>query len=368
MVLIDLKQELVNYPIIDIDKLIEKEANIPDNIKNSVILYNSAIENIGTNSEDIAVIELKKAVSINPNFYEAMNLLGLCYCYIKEYSKAVAVFRKVVEAENNSVRALKYLSALNRMDDSGNDGKKKKRKIISNITLKKVILSFLYNKNGRFDYLKYVIGFVTGGFLIFLIMFFAMEKPEEIVRVEDIDAVKSRLIEEVDLYKLKYSEVNQNYQKILKDYESLEEEINYHPAKLKLLEIENIYLEGKYEKAADMLILMKNVQFREEDKNKFDLLWEKIMIEAAYVVYEEGVNLCKNEDFDNSLKKLEKVYTYVDSIERDDGVLYWSAKCYQAFGNYTKALELYNRILSDFPESSYVKYVSYRLNEIESSR
>ncbi len=368
MVLIDLKQELVNYPFIDIDKLIEKEANIPDNIKNSVILYNSAIENIGTNSEDIAIIELKKAVSINPNFYEAMNLLGLCYCYIKEYSKAVTVFRKVVEAENNSVRALKYLSALNKMDDSGNNGIKKKRKIISNITLKKVILSFIYNKNGRFDFLKYVIGFVTGGLLIFLVMLSSMQGTEEIGPVEDIEAVKARLNEEIELYKLKYNEVNEDYAKVLAEYESLKEELNYQPAKLKLLEIENIYLEGEFEKAADTLILMKYVQFKEEDKIKFDSLWNKIMIEAANMVYEEGMNLCKNGDFENSLKTLEKVYTYADSIERDDGVLYWSAKCYQALGNYTKALELYNRILSDFSKSSYVKYVPYRLNEIKSSR
>jgi len=186
--------------------------------------------------------------------------------------------------------------------------------------------------------------------------------------VEDIEAVKAELNEEIELYKLKCNEVNEDYAKVLEDYESLKEELNYQPAKLKLLEIENMYIEGKYEKAADTLILMKYVQFKEEDKIKFDSLWNKIMIEAANMVYEEGMNLCKNGDFENSLKTLEKVYTYADSIERDDGVLYWSAKCYQALGNYTKALELYNRILSDFSKSSYVKYVPYRLNEIKSSR
>jgi len=43
------------------------------------VLYNKALEDFRAKSEDIAIIELKKAISLNPDFHEAMNLLGIFY-------------------------------------------------------------------------------------------------------------------------------------------------------------------------------------------------------------------------------------------------------------------------------------------------
>ena len=75
--MIDFKKEIKNYPVIDIGVLAKKDPNIPDSIKNSMILYNKALDSIEMNNEDMAVIKLKKAISMNSNFYEAMNLLGI---------------------------------------------------------------------------------------------------------------------------------------------------------------------------------------------------------------------------------------------------------------------------------------------------
>jgi len=93
--MIDFKNELQNYPMIDLDKLSQANPNIPDNIKNSIVLYNKALEDFRAKSEDIAIIELKKAISLNPDFHEAMNLLGIFYMYIGENDKAAEVFQKL---------------------------------------------------------------------------------------------------------------------------------------------------------------------------------------------------------------------------------------------------------------------------------
>jgi len=53
------------------------------------------LEDFRAKSEDIAIIELKKAISLNPDFHEAMNLLGIFYMYIGENDKAAEVFQKL---------------------------------------------------------------------------------------------------------------------------------------------------------------------------------------------------------------------------------------------------------------------------------
>lgn len=83
----DVKAELKNFKAIDLDEIVRGGEAIPDNVRNSVYLYNKAIEDLRTDSEDMAIIKLRKAVALNPHFNEALNLLGVCYTYVGEKKK-----------------------------------------------------------------------------------------------------------------------------------------------------------------------------------------------------------------------------------------------------------------------------------------
>jgi len=106
--LINLKKELKSFLPINLDNILKMGNEISEDIKNSILLYNNALENLKMDSEDIAMIELRKAISLNPEFYEAINLLGICYYYLKDYDKAEEMFAKVAKAEKNGVRAFNY--------------------------------------------------------------------------------------------------------------------------------------------------------------------------------------------------------------------------------------------------------------------
>jgi tetratricopeptide (TPR) repeat protein len=81
--------------------------------------------------------------------------------------------------------------------------------------------------------------------------------------------------------------------------------------------------------------------------------------------YEEGKNLCQvYANFNEGLTKLLKAREY-DSTYKPDGVMYYTAKCYQGTGEYEKAKELYNQIMEQYPNNFYTQYIQIRLNEIE---
>ena len=94
----DIKAELNNFKIIDLDEIVRGGETIPDNVRNSVYLYNKAIEDLGSGSEDMAIIKLRKAVSMNPHFNEALNLLGVCYAFVGERERAAESFSKVIRS------------------------------------------------------------------------------------------------------------------------------------------------------------------------------------------------------------------------------------------------------------------------------
>ena len=77
--MINLRDELKNFAPVDLESILKINPDISEDYKTSVDLYNSALENLRFNSEDIAIIELKKAVALNPEFNEAVMLLGVCF-------------------------------------------------------------------------------------------------------------------------------------------------------------------------------------------------------------------------------------------------------------------------------------------------
>lgn len=115
--MLSLKQEILNHTQFNIEDIIAGGNEISDAIRNSIVLYNKAIDCLRANSEDIAIINLKKALTMNPGFKEAHNLLGLCYLLINDNNRAVDEFKLVAESGKASIDSLRYLMALG-VDDS----------------------------------------------------------------------------------------------------------------------------------------------------------------------------------------------------------------------------------------------------------
>ena len=108
----NISEELSNFKPVDLENIEQKIGAIPDDMKNAMELYNKALNEINNRNEDIAIIALKKAISIYPEFYEAMNLMGLCYIAIGQEENAREVFNRVIQMDDNSLRAARYIKRL----------------------------------------------------------------------------------------------------------------------------------------------------------------------------------------------------------------------------------------------------------------
>jgi tetratricopeptide (TPR) repeat protein len=264
--LLNLKQELRNYPPINIASLKGKDPTIPDKIINSIALYNKALESIRSDSEDIAIIELKKAVAMNPDFYEAMNLLGLCYCFINETDKAEELFKRVLDAEKNSIRAMNYIKMINGDSDSGSvpsrSKKKEKRSIKERIGKREHEKGT--SKNYKVNLLRYVLSFAAGAIVVLILSLAYMQGSNASLPNSDTSSEDTirQLNEKIKNQESAYNKLNEDYQ--------ASQSLDYYKFSVKLYEIEDLSDNREYERAADMLILMKTVDFKGEEKERFD--------------------------------------------------------------------------------------------------
>ena len=362
--MIDLAKELLDYHIINLKDISQNESDIPDNICNSVILFNKALESLRTGNEDIAIIELKKAISMNPQFYEAMNLLGICYSCANDTVKAADIFNRVIKAEQNSVKALDYLNQLN----SGNEPVNVRPKTGKTLSDNKKRETF--SKNGKqlsdhkkasvYNFTRILLGFIAGVILILVINLTTSsyyEKDGVIVGNTDVS-------ESLKKIQAKYDDLSNKNTLLQKDMQEANQRTDYYKSVIKIYEIENLASSKKYESAADMLLLLKSVDFKDDDKVKFDDLYKSVMPVAAATVHNDGYNYYIEKQFPESLKKLEKVELYDPAFSRMDSVLYYMGRDFQELNDSRNAIAFFQELIDNYQSSNYIKYANVRIKAL----
>lgn len=369
--MINLKLEIQSYPPIDMRDLVESGIEVPDNIRNSITLYNKALENIKMDSEDIAIIELKKAISMNSNFHEAMNLLGLCYSYTKDYSKANEIFEKVIEAENNSVKALNYLGQINSNDSTFpvQDAKRniKKSKRIKADKSEGSWLEGIFNigKISKQDILRYMIGFACGALVIFLFSSPFYFRSKSVMEINKDGNSKNNLISSNNKeYEAKIDKLAQDNKKLQDDLEAAKTDNDYYKNTFKLFEIDKLAASKNYETAADSLVLMKTFQFKGPEKEKYDALYSDVMPKAAWNVFNDGYGLLVTKKYQDALTKLSKVQIYGNNWAYMDLTLYYMGSCYKEMNDTRSALAAFQKLKESYPQSKYFQWADNKIKEM----
>lgn len=82
--------------------------------------FNQALGYAKNNAKDLAVIQLKKVISTQPNMTKAYNLLALIYMEDGKYDQAEKVLVKCLETDRGNDTAIRYLKSIRELDESDN--------------------------------------------------------------------------------------------------------------------------------------------------------------------------------------------------------------------------------------------------------
>ena len=81
----------------------------------SIKKYNHSLEAARQGSVDMAIIQLKKILNMNPNFLKAQQLLALLYMKNEEYDRALKILNKAILIDINNTLTLKYMDEINKI-------------------------------------------------------------------------------------------------------------------------------------------------------------------------------------------------------------------------------------------------------------
>lgn len=105
--------ESKNNPADDYLERVKKNSRTLEKFNDAVTMYNMALGHIRQKSDDLAIIQLKRAVENSPRFVDALNLLALCYLIQNDKERAISMVERVLSIDQANPIATKYYSTLN---------------------------------------------------------------------------------------------------------------------------------------------------------------------------------------------------------------------------------------------------------------
>ncbi len=342
-----------------------------DKYNDAIRMYNQAIIYLEQKSEDLAIIQLKKAVDFSPKLVEAWNLLAFCYIINQDIGKANDCINKVLAIDINNSKALNYSYELNAKKPK-NAGKQKKEETDNDVlrTPNKNAAPFRYPEKkasviGKTEVIAFIVGIVcTAAVLMTLIIPAWVDEKDK--KISDLEGKLAKVGGENVL------STGVSYEELLNENKRLNEEIDqYKQAEIlqekqtKIDQALALFNEGNFE---DSVLLIADIDINglsEDYTAKYNTVKENGYSKAAEGFYNLGKSQYLNSKYDDAMVNFENSLKFASNEVFVDDIYYYMGKIYENKEDKDKAKEYYQKVITEYPDSNQFKNAENSLNALQ---
>ena len=349
----------------DYINMIQTNPSRLDTINQTIKKYNQALTYCHQESLDLAVIQLKKVLSLNPKFIRAHQLLALLYINSEEWEKAKRELTKCIQIDTNNTTTLRYLKEVDEMltPEEGVKPKAKKKahsdEVVKYQSGNETIIQPVNMKEGKgvSSLLNLGIGILIGLAIAMSLILPARIQMEQSTINENLRVVS----EQLDAKTATIDELEQQLADLREEKASLEQDMEAFMGRDGGVQLYDILA-----KAADAYLtnpedittvtgylddLSEQIEKEEtEESESFEKLHNTLLAllgpSAADSYYDAGYEDYKREDFEAAIPNLEKAVLY---DPHNGEALYYLANSYSSVGRTEDAKEAYRQVIELFP-------------------
>ncbi len=345
--------------------MIQTNQNRLDTINQTIKKYNQALTYCNQDSLDLAVIQLKKVLSLNPRFIRAHQLLALLYINNEDWEKARRELTKCSEIDTNNTVTQRYLKEVDEMllpEEGVKPSSRKKQRsedVVKYQSGNETIIQPVNIREGKgvTSLLNLGIGIIIGlAIAVFLILPARIQASradidEQLRKVSEMSDAKTATIDELQLQVNELTQRGEDLQQDLEAYLGTDGKLRSVES---LLKAADAYLTNPEEVTvvADHLeeIVQEGAEETVDNSESFESLYNTLLalvgpsVSKAY--YDDGYEAFRQENYDDAIPNLEKAFKY-DAANGD--ALYNLANSYYRSGDLEKAREAYRQVIELFP-------------------
>ncbi len=370
-----------------ISKNIKSEKNIADDYINmiqnnpgrletfnqTIKKYNQALAYCQQDSLDLAVIQLKKVLSMNPRLLQAHQLLALLYINSQEWERAKKELEKCLKIDTNNTTTLRYMKEVQAMMPSEEErGKKKKEAIVYQSGNDTVIQPIGKKDNaGVRTLLNIMLGVVIGVGVAWFLLLPAKVQNEQI----KAQAEKNAISEQLDAKAVEVAEMTKQIESLMQEKSNLNVSLNEAQgvnaaviASNDLMEASVMYL-NKTGDEMQIAAIMEEItdEYLEKDATEefialYQVLLGEIGAKVAQTYYTTGYEALRTEEYETAIENLTKAFKYEP---KNGEALFNLGNAYRKSGDEASAVSVYKQVVELFPDSEKAKKSQKYIEDIQ---
>lgn len=360
--------------------MLQSNAGRLDSINQTIKKYNQAYTYCTQDSRDLAVIQLKKVLSLNPKFIRAHQLLALLYMDSGQWDKAERELKKCMDIDRNNTRTLRYLKEVEQMlspdETIRQPVKRKKEEAVRYQSDNEVIIQPVNVKEPKGSGVSSLIN-IGIGLLIGLAVMYFLVVPARVANVNN-EAQKSiaDIGEQLDAKNVNIQTLESQIKTLQSENESLHQELDGYVGTDgtlstidNLLSAASVYIEtGDVTETGTRLEAISQSVNVDDASDAFRELYNTLLttigpeLSASY--YTEGYTALRGEDYSTAIEMLSKA-VYYDAANQD--ALYNLGMAYSGSGDNDNAVAAFTKLIELFPGTDRAARAEREINKIQTS-
>ena len=342
---------------------ISKVQEVPgelEEINQAVKKFNLSLDYAAQNGEDMAIIQLKKAIAVHPTYVKAYQLLALLYLKTEQYTAARQVLRTAHKLDTTDDFTLRYIHELNQIRKNRTvkfkENEKKDQQTVTynigNETIIQPVSTNFKERTGLHTVLNMLIGLVVGvAVMWFLVMPAVNSSRQKELNKQTVEFSDQIATQDAQISALK---------KELEEYRSTSEESENAKATGESTQesyeiVMNIY---KHYSDSDMsnaamveeLIKVNPDSLGTIGLERYNEMTEKLYPKQCEKIYSEAKDNFDAENYKDAISKLTQVLQ-MDEGYGDGAAKLLLAQSYEKSGDKDQANALYQKLVEDYKDT-----------------
>ncbi len=364
----------------------QKEENVAkgyiDQIQNSgrkleqlndvVKMFNQGLEYASQGSEDMAVIQLKKAIDVNPNFVEAYSLLGLCYMMQNQSDKGIQYIQKALTIDVNHPKSIRYYKELHPNSVRPEIKEKPAQMIKSKEKKYSRSMQMQGKKHNAFSPMGEILGFLVGSVCTFAVLYILIIPA----RVDGFKTEIQKLTTTMKEYEGQLIRTNREHEDVQQSLHKENEQLINENEALKqsqaILErvqkVQQASILVQNNKWEDAAILLQNIEVSSlpvDSKSTYEALAQNVYAKVSEQYYKQGITAYNTKKYEEAIVLFEKSWMYEQQANYSDDALYWLGRSYEVREEFEKAKKTYELLLATHPASNQKYNARNRLTRLQ---
>lgn len=346
-----------------LDELRQNRAQL-DAINQTIKKYNQALLYCKQDSRDLAIIQLKKVLSLNPKLVRAHQLLALLYLQEDKLDQAKKELRNAGKIDANNTITLRYLKEVNtKLREKGSLRKKKEEDLISYQSGNEMIIMpnrFQDNSLGA-TLGTLLVGLLVGVLVIgFLVVPGVEDKAKKEMKEQMLQANEtlSANAQQIKLQAEQIAQLEEQIATLQGNAQALPTQTAAYEA---LLSGYVAFVGNDHLTAATNLENIDTAQLSPAALEIYNTVWTTVSVNYYETLFNTGYNSYVAENFPEAISNLLRVVNK-DMSYKDGTAAYYLAQAYRKSGDNESAKPYYQYVIDNYPDTQHANTAKNYVN------